>query len=86
MSKTRKNGIGAVILGLIVMGVGYWFFADLAALEVKGGSMKVHSLVKLLYEMGGKYLVLGVVSGVGALIAGFGLRSLLKRETPVQVS
>ena len=86
MSKSRKNGLIGILFGLVVIGVGYWMYADLAAFEVKGGTMRVHSVVKLLYEMGGKFMVLGVISGVGALIAGAGVYGLLKREPRVQMS
>lgn len=66
-------------LVLIIFGVGaiaVYEYYDLLALETQGGSRKVHTIIKLLYEIGGKWSVLGVfvVAGVAALgYAGFKL-------------
>ena len=56
--------------------VGVYEFYDLAAMETHGGTRKVHTVIKLAYEAGGKYGVLGLfgVAGVApSASAGFRL-------------
>jgi hypothetical protein len=78
MSKETKSGLGLAIFGVIAAALGAWFYIDLVALEARGGTMKVHVLVKFLYEMGGKYAVLGVLGGVGALCFLGGIAKMFK--------
>ncbi len=80
MSKHTKSALGLAIFGVIAAALGAWFFIDLAALEAKGGTMRVHVLVKFLYEMGGKFTVLGVLGGVGALCFLAGVGRMIKGE------
>jgi len=65
-----------VLFGIAAIGIGIYEYYDLLALETQGGSRKVHTIIKLLYESAGKWGVLGffVVAGVAALgYAGFKL-------------
>lgn len=75
-----RQNIVLVLFGLAVIGLGVYEFYDLAAMETQGGTRRVHSLVKLAYEAGGKFAVLGVLGGVGAIMALFGGVKMLKKR------
>lgn len=81
-----RQNIVLVLFGLAVLGLGVYEFYDLAAMETQGGTRRVHSLVKLAYEAGGKFAVLGVLGGVGAIMALFGGVKMLKKRGVAQAA
>lgn len=81
-----RQNIVIVLFGLAAVGLGVYEFYDLAAMEAEGGTRRVHSLIKLVYETGGKYAVLGVLAGVGAVMAIFGGAKMLKRPRDQQAA
>ena len=81
----RQNLI-LVLFGLAAIGLGIYEFYDLGAMEAEGGTRRVHSLIKLVYEAGGKFAVLGVLGGVGALIAIFGGVKMLRKPRNEQAA
>ena len=81
-----RQNIVLVLFGLAVIGLGVYEFYDLAAMETQGGTRRVHSLVKLAYEAGGKFAVLGVLGGVGAIMALVGGAKMLKKRGVAQAA
>lgn len=81
-----RQSIAIVLFGLAAIGLGIYEFYDLAAMEAEGGTRRVHSLVKLAYEAGGKYAVLGILAGVGAVMAVFGGVKMLKKSRGEQAA
>ena len=74
-----RQNLVLILLGLAAIAVGVYEFYDLMAMEAQGGSRKVHTLVKLAYEAGGKYAVLGVFGAVGLGFLGFGAFKIARR-------
>jgi len=81
-----RQNIVLVLFGLAVIGLGVYEFFDLAAMEAQGGTRRVHTLIKLAYEAGGKFTVLGVLGGVGALMALVGGVKMLKKPGGAQAA
>ncbi len=75
-----RQNIVLVLFGIAVIGLGVYEFYDLAAMETEGGTRRVHTLIKLAYEAGGKFAVLGVLGGVGAVMALFGGVKMLRKR------
>ncbi len=81
-----RQNLVLVLFGLAAIGLGVYEFYDLAAMEAEGGTRRVHSLIKLVYEAGGKFAVLGVLAGVGAVVAIFGGVKMLKKPRGEQAA
>ena len=81
-----RQNIVIVLFGLAAIGLGVYEFYDLAAMEAEGGTRRVHSLIKLVYEAGGKHAVLGVLAGVGAVLAIFGGVRILRKPRGAQAA
>ena len=81
-----RQNLVLVLFGLAAIGLGVYEFYDLAAMEAEGGTRRVHSLIKLVYEAGGKFAVLGVLAGVGAVVAIFGGVKILKKPRGEQAA
>lgn len=81
-----RQNIVLVLFGLAVIGLGVYEFYDLAAMETQGGTRRVHSLIKLAYETGGKFAVLGILGGAGALMALVGGAKMLKKRGAEQAA
>jgi hypothetical protein len=81
-----RQNLVIVLFGLAAIGLGVYEFYDLAAMEVEGGTRRVHSLIKLVYEAGGKFAVLGVLGGVGAVMTIFGGVKMLKKPRNEQAA
>jgi len=60
-----RQNLVLILFGLAAIAVGVYEFYDLAAMETQGGARKVHTVIKLAYEAGGKYGVLGLFGAVG---------------------
>ena len=60
-----RQNLVLILFGLAAIGLGVYEFYDLAAMETQGGSRKVHTVIKLAYDAGGKYAVLGFFGVVG---------------------
>lgn len=63
-----------LILGLLMLAGSGFVYWDLADLEEHGGSRSIHWLGAALYNLGGKWLLAGVVFAVGAFLTVLGLR------------
>jgi hypothetical protein len=69
-----------ILFGLAAIALGVYEYYDLAQMETQGGSRRVHSVIKLVYENLGKNGVLGVFGGAGLVIVGFGLFKMARRR------
>lgn len=56
-----------ILFGLAAIAIGVYEYYDLAEFELHGGTRRVHTVIKLLYETLGKWGVLGFFSIVGAV-------------------
>lgn len=81
-----RQNIVLVLFGLAVIGLGVYEFYDLGAMEAEHGTRRVHSLIKLVYEAGGKFAVLGVLGGIGAVMTIFGGVKMLRKPRDVQAA
>ena len=81
-----RQNIVIILFGLGAIALGVYEFYDLAEFEAHGGTRRVHSAIKLVYEAGGKYAVLGVFAGVGAIMAVFGTMRLFRRPRDQQAA
>lgn len=76
----KKDNPWGTLLGglfLVAVGIGLYFVFD--NFEREGGRMRMNAIVLLIYNTLGKYGVLGVISGLGALMTAMGLRDLMRR-------
>ena len=69
-----------VLIGVGCIALGVYEYYDLMALETQGGTRRVHTLIKLLYEIGGKNAVLGGLGGLGVVILFFAGVTLRKQR------
>lgn len=60
-------------IAAFIAAAGFWQYAELTALEDSGGSIRVHSLVRLIYGVGGKFSVLAVFLLLAGAIFNLGL-------------
>ena len=60
-----------LIFGIAAIALGICEYYDLLALETQGGTRKVHTVIKLLYETAGKWGVLGFFVAVGTIALGY---------------
>lgn len=74
-----RQNLVLILFGLAAIVVGVYEFYDLAAMETQGGTRKVHTVIKLAYEAGGKYGVLGMFGLAGVAILGFAGFRLARR-------
>jgi len=74
-----RQSLVLILFGLGAIGVGVYEYYDLLALETEGGTRKVHALIKLVYEAGGRYAVLGFFGLVGAACLGAAGIKLVRR-------
>jgi hypothetical protein len=81
-----RQNLFIILFGLGAIALGIYEFYDLAALETQGGTRRVHSVIKLIYEAGGKYAVLGVFAGVGAIVTVFGGVKLFRKPHDQQAA
>ena len=76
-----------VLFGLAVVAVGVYEYYDLAAMETQGGTRRVHSVIKLLYETMGKWGVLGIFGSVGAIMIAYaGIKMVRKPRNDTQAA
>jgi len=62
-----RQNLVLILFGIAAIGLGVYEFYDLAAMEAQGGTRQVHTVIKLAYDVGGKYAVLGVFGLVGVV-------------------
>ncbi len=72
------------LLGVGLIGFGVYEYYDLMLLETQGGSRKVHSLIKLLYEMGGKWAVAGTLGAIGLGMVVYAVATIGRRRHATQ--
>jgi hypothetical protein len=75
-----------ILFGLAAIGLGVYEFYDLAQMEKQGGSRRVHSVIKLIYEATGKLGVLGVFGVAGLVMVGFGAFNIARRPRDAQTA
>ena len=63
---------------LIAAGVGGYFFFD--HFEREGGSARIPAVILIVYKVLGKYGVLGVFSGIGALMSFAGVKGIASKD------
>jgi hypothetical protein len=69
-----------VIAVLMLAGAG-WMYYDLTKLEAEGGTRRVRSIVKAVYELGGKWAVVGIFLALAALFVYLALAARRKQST-----
>jgi len=62
-----RQHLFVILFGLAAIAIGVYEYYDLAAFETHGGTRRVHTVIKLLYETLGKWGVLGFFGVVGAV-------------------
>lgn len=75
-----------ILFGLAAIGLGVYEYYDLAQMEMQGGTRRVHSVIKLLYESMGKLGVLGVFGVAGLVMVGFGAFKIARRPRVEQAA
>lgn len=75
-----------ILFGLAAIGLGVYEFYDLAQMEMQGGSRRVHSVIKLIYENTGKLGVLGIFGAAGLVMVGFGAFKIARRPRNEQAA
>lgn len=63
-----------LVLGLLLVAGSGFVWWDLGDLEEHGGSRSIHWIGAVLYDLGGKWLLSGVVLAVGVFLTVVGLR------------
>ncbi len=66
-----KTALGALAIGILMFLVAGYMWWDLTQLEDYGGSRSVHWVIALVYNIAGKWGVVGVLSLVGLGSLGF---------------
>jgi len=74
-----RQHLVVILIGLAAIGLGVYEYYDLAQMEMTGGTRRVHTVIKLLYESMGKLGVLGVFGIAGLVIIGFGAVRIARR-------
>ena len=69
--------VGGGILLLAVAAFGFWRFS---LMETSGGLMRTRWYIALLYSLGGKWLVAGLVGGLGVLCIVLGIFQYLEEK------
>lgn len=65
--KTIGFGLGAIALAVFL----YWYFSDF---EASGGRRRIHWIIALLYNFGGKWVPCSVFGIFGFLLIGIGIK------------
>ena len=81
-----RQNLVLILFGLAAIGLGVYEFYDLAAMETQGGSRKVHTVIKLAYDAGGKYAVLGFFGVVGLGCLAFAGLKMARRPRDAQAA
>lgn len=63
---------------LVAVGVGLFFY--FGHLEQEGGKVRMNAIVLLVYNFLGRFGVLGVFGGIGALMVLFGIKGIAQRN------
>ena len=63
---------------LVAVGVGLFFY--FGHLEQEGGNVRMNAIVLLVYNFLGRFGVLGVFGGIGALMMLFGIKGIVQRN------
>jgi hypothetical protein len=84
--RDMRQNLVIVLFGLAAIALGVYEFYDLMALEAQGGTRRVHSVIKLIYETAGKYGVLGIFAGVGAIMVVFGAVRMIRKPRDQQTA
>lgn len=72
---------GNIAFGLFMIVVGVGAFLYFAYLENHGGHIRTHALILLVYGTLGKWGVLGLFGGLGAIIFGKGIWGIVKSKS-----
>lgn len=63
---------------LLAVGVGLFFY--FGHLEQEGGNVRMNAIVLLVYNFLGRFGVLGVFGGIGALMMLFGIKGIMQKK------
>lgn len=69
--------MGFALFMFAVAGGLWWYITDF---ESKGGSRRVHWIIAILYNIGGKTLTVGVFAGIGVIMVLLGLWAIFRKK------
>jgi hypothetical protein len=81
-----RQHLFVILFGLAAIAVGVYEYYDLATFEIQGGTRRVHTVIKLLYETMGKWGVLGFFSIVGTICLAYAGMKLARRPRDEQAA
>jgi hypothetical protein len=73
---SRWRGVGWLLAGALLCAYAYYEFASLGRWEMEGGRHRMFVWVRLLYALGGRWGVLVILGGFGALVALLGVLAI----------
>lgn len=78
---------GKLLGGTVFWGLGIWLFYELGKLEVEGGRLRIHWLIAVVYNLGGRWGAVGLCALLGTLLLGHGLyqfSTAAKKPSPAE--
>lgn len=81
-----RQALFPLLFGIAAIALGIYEYYDLLAFEAQGGTRRVQTIIKLLYETTGKWGVLGVFVVVGTVALGYAGVRLVRRPRAAQMA
>jgi hypothetical protein len=74
----EENPILTIVLGVFMIAGAVWLFTYIGGKEAEGGSIRLNVLLMILYKIGGKWLMSGLIALAGVAIIVSGVRKKLQ--------